>query len=700
MKRSMVQRARRCMTALLAAAAVSVGFLQGSMSQPVSAEGVKLSDFEGMFDAYSTNRNIWDDFFKWPKPVAVDNFAEDWTVNADGMLESTGGGKMNLLYTKEKYTDFTMTFRYKHGPDENGAAHLYVGIGAPESGATLGANGELLEHSPTLLRIYQVGSYQYAPTSDGKDSWYGPGNLFKDETAKNAVHTVTISVTGSTMTMKVDGQPMGALALTNYEGGHIFFGAGMTVDAIGLPEIEDRTPTNDFDGFSSYYTERVGSDKLVSAEPTDYWIENEGTLLRDVQAVSGSNEGDWNETANHLNNMAYLFIEGEYTGYENYTVELDYTMGSGAWGRAYIGFGATENVTWRQKGGGTVFFTDSGGATCFEGNMNENGKILRSEFGTTLEGFDPKATHHLKFTFRDGIVTLEVDGTEVRVLTQPDYMAGGRIFLASNSTGTTFSNIKIAKLSSVPDGAAFAGYDEWYSADIRSEALEDVAEGTNWSIDGGIISRKAVDPALTDSRNYLDMAYLYLSDKTYTNFKLELDYKHGYSGWHRSPVGFGAELGKHFMEENGGVTVLVQPEAIVHFDGNINTNGEFEENVFWAAYDENGNNLTVISPYDANAWHHLSLTVQDGYATLTIDEFPYVYEIPLPSSYNGGYLYLCSNSVASQYKNIVIEDLSVDIDPGAQAGWTPTAEDIAFDFSGRQASVDVFQWEYKEIQTK
>ena len=181
MKRSMVQRARRCMTALLAAAAVSVGFLQGSMSQPVSAEGVKLSDFEGMFDAYSTNRNVWDDFFNWPKPVAVDNFAEDWTVNADGMLESTGGGKLNLLYTKETYTDFTMTFKYKHQSD---GACLYVGIGAPESGATLGKNGELLDPSPTLLRIYQVGNYQYAPTSEGKDSWYGPGNLFKDETAK------------------------------------------------------------------------------------------------------------------------------------------------------------------------------------------------------------------------------------------------------------------------------------------------------------------------------------------------------------------------------------------------------------------------------------------------------------------------------------------------------------------------------------
>ena len=439
MKRSMIQRAGKGLAALLLAVAVSTGVL------PASAEAAEMSDFEAVFDAYSTNRNIWDDFFNWPKPVAVDNFAEDWTVNADGMLESTGGGKLNLLYTKKTYTDFTMTFKYKHQSD---GACLYVGIGAPESGATLGKNGELLEHSPTLLRIYQVGNYQYAPTSEGKDSWYGPGNLFKDdEAAQNAVHTVTISVTGSAMTMKVDGQSLGTLALTNYEGGHIFFGAGMTVDAIGLPEIEDTTPTNDFDGFSSYYTDRVGRDKLKAAEPTDYWIEDEGAISRDAQTISGEEGQDWNEKANHLNNMAYLFIEGEYTGYENYTVELDYTLGSGGWRRAYIGFGAKDDVTRREENGGSVFFTDGGGATCFEGNLVENGTVTKGWNGTTLESFNADASHHLKLTFQDGSITVEVDGQVVQTLENKAYYAGGRIFLASNSTGTKFENIQIKEIA-------------------------------------------------------------------------------------------------------------------------------------------------------------------------------------------------------------------------------------------------------------
>ena len=446
MKRSMIQRAGKGLAALLLAVAVSTGVLPASAE---AAETPVLADYEAVFDAYSTNRNIWDDFFNWPEPepVAADDFTEYWTINADGMLESTGGGKLNLLYTKEKYTDFTMTFRYKHGPDEKGAAHLYVGIGAPESGATLGTKGELLDPSPTLLRIYQVGNYQYAPKPNGEDDWYGPGNLFKDDTAKNAVHTVTISVTGSTMTMKVDGQPLGALALTNYEGGHIFFGAGMTVDAIGLPEIEDRTPTNDFDGFSSYYTDRVGRDKLKAAEPTEYWIEDEGAISRDAQTISGEEGQDWDEKANHLNNMAYLFIEGEYTDYENYTVELDYTLGSGGWRRAYIGFGATKNVTWREENGGSVFFTDDAGNVCFEGNLVENGTVTKGEGGTKPEGFDAAESHHLKLTFQGRSITVEVDGQVVKTLDNKAYYAGGRIFLASNSTGTKFENIQIKEIA-------------------------------------------------------------------------------------------------------------------------------------------------------------------------------------------------------------------------------------------------------------
>ena len=444
MKRTMIQRMGKSTAALLLAAAVSVGFLQGAMTQPVSAEAAELSDFEAVFDAYSTETNAWDGLFGWSR-IEKCTLSEKWATNEEGMLSAAEGadGKLNLLYTKQEYTDFTMTFRYKMGTSSD----FYLGIGAPKSGAALGKNGELLDPSPTVLEIYKNGSYQYAPTSGGGDSWYGPGNLFKDDTAQNAVHTVTISVTGSTMTMEVDGRPLENLTLTNYKGGHIFFGAGWTSEAFSLPVIEDTAPTNDFDGFSSYYTDRVGRDELTDAEPTEYWIEDEGAISRDAQTISGEGGSEWNETANHLNNMAYLFIEGEYTGYENYTLELDYTLGSGGWRRAYIGFGATDDVSWREENGGSVFFTDDGGSVCFEGNLVENGTVTKGWTGTKPEGFDAAESHRLKLTFQGGSITVEVDGQVVQTLENKAYYAGGRIFLASSSTGTKFENIRIKEIA-------------------------------------------------------------------------------------------------------------------------------------------------------------------------------------------------------------------------------------------------------------
>ena len=485
MKRTMIQRMGKSTAALLLAAAVSVGFLQGAMTQPVSAEAAELSDFEAVFDAYSTKRNVWDDFFNWPKPepVAADDFTEYWTINAEGMLESTGGGKLNLLYTKEKYTDFTMTFRYKHGPDEKGAAHLYVGIGAPESGATLGKNGELLEHSPTLLRIYQVGNYQYAPTSEGKDSWYGPGNLFKDDTAKNAVHTVTISVTGSTMTMKVDGQPLGALALTNYEGGHIFFGAGMTVDAIGLPEIT--TPTNDFDGFSSYYSENITSgdenaQDLQKVSPTDYWTEDNGKIVR--RNVLHSTDATDNLY------IASLFYNAQ--EYQNFELEVDVTAGTNYWRRAFIGFGADMGKHYQQAGGGIAVFMDNGANGVWLnqcGNLgNDDGNFSRDGWGNFYEGLSLNDTQHLRLVMQDRILSVYVndDPTPTKFL-MPDWYDGGYIYFASNSTGASFANIKIKEIpGDAPAGSQNShlyGEGALFIGDSISYGAEDTPKGYAWA---------------------------------------------------------------------------------------------------------------------------------------------------------------------------------------------------------------------------
>ena len=68
--------------------------------------------------------------------------------------------------------------------------------------------------------------------------------------------------------------------------------------------------------------------------------------------------------------------------------------------------------------------------------------------------------------------------------------------------------------------SSWSGYKEYYSSDITKNALTKVQEGTNWAIEDGVIRRKAQESGMDDCRKYLDMAYLYLNDKKYTNFRV------------------------------------------------------------------------------------------------------------------------------------------------------------------------------------
>lgn len=482
MKRTMIQRMGKSTAALLLAAAVSVGFLQGAMTQPVSAEAAELSDFEAVFDAYSTKTNAWDGLFGWSE-IEKCTLSEKWATNEEGMLSAKVGadGKLNLLYTKQEYTDFTMTFRYKMGTSSD----FYLGIGAPKSGAALGKNGELLDPSPTVLEIYKNGSYQYAPTSGGGDSWYGPGNLFKDDTAQNAVHTVTISVTGSTMTMEVDGRPLENLTLTNYKGGHIFFGAGWTSEAFSLPVIEDTAPTNDFEGYTSYYSPDIASDSedaepLTEADPADYWTEKDGVITRKEAPSSGdAMDGMY---------MAALFADGRY---ENFELEVDVLPGTNNWRRALIGIGAEEKGKhFHQAGGGLAIFLDNGvggAAICKCGNItNFDGKFSRDGWGESYEGTSLDTAHHLRLVLKDRILTIYFDDCETpTVFMMPDWYDGGYIYFAANSTGAAFSNIQIREIEGdTPAGdtdSHLYGKGALFIGDSICFGVGDTPEGRGWA---------------------------------------------------------------------------------------------------------------------------------------------------------------------------------------------------------------------------
>ena len=606
-------------------------------------------------------------------------------------------GLMAELFLKERtYENFELNVDITRGT--NGWQRAFVGFGAQM--------GRHFQQSGGGTMVYLDHEFLRYGGWDDENSTYKEGDwgLTCDGIGDDDTFHLRLLVMGGVAYVYVNdsAEPTKFAISENYRGGYIYLASNAsdtTYANLTVEEIPEGV-FNNFSDFSSYYTERVSGEALVSADPAQYWTELNGVITRKKQNMGENQEhGSWDECSYHLDKMAYLFLNGAYTEHENYQIELDYRGGTGAWARTYMGFGAGKTSTWREKDGGTVFFADGSGYTIFEGNLYRNGTIEKNVGGKQLKNYKDGERHHMKLVCRGGIYTIYVDDVEVKTLVVNKYNQGGRFFLATNSSGTEFSNIKVTILPD--DSTGFGGYDEWYSPNISTTPLTDVKEGTNWSIVDGVITRKAIDldaQEVKESKVYdVDVAYLYLTDKTYTNFKVELDYKHGNTGWRRSPIGFGAEIGKSFLDEDGGITCFSQPDGIVQITGNIRFNGTFGESVTWATYDENGKDISTIKPYDSEEWHHMVMEVEGGYVTVIIDGFSYHYELSLPGHYKGGYLYLTSNSAASQYRNITIEDYSER--DQEDSGWSPKQEDTEFDFGWRKKedTDSIWKWLYKKI---
>ena len=606
-------------------------------------------------------------------------------------------GLISELFLKERtYENFELNVDIARGT--NGWRRAFVGFGAE-----LGRHFQQSGGGTMVYLDHEV--LRYGGWDDENNTYReGDWGLSYDGIGEDDIFHLRLLVMGGVAYVYVNNsaEPTKFAISENYRGGYIYLASNAsdtTYANLTVEEIPEGV-FNNFSDFSSYYTDRVSGEALVSADPAQYWTELDGVITRKKQNMGENQEhGNWDECSYHLDKMAYLFLNGAYTEHENYQIELDYRGGTGAWARAYMGFGAGKTSTWREKDGGTVFFADGSGNTIFEGNLYRNGTIEKNVSGKQLENYKDGERHHLKLVCRGGIYRIYVDDVEVKTLVVNKYNQGSRFFLATNSSGTEFANIKVTILPD--DSAGFGGYDEWYSPNISTTPLTDVKEGTNWSIVDGVITRKAIDldaQEVEESKLYdVDVAYLYLTDKTYTNFKVELDYKHGNTGWRRSPIGFGAEIGKSFLDKDGGITCFSQPEGIVQITGNIRFNGTFGESVTWATYDKNGKDISTLKPYDREGWHHMVMEVEGGYVTVIIDGFSYHYELSLPGHYKGGYLYLTSNSAASQYRNITIEDYSER--DQEDSGWNPKQEDTEFDFGWRKKedTDSIWKWLYRKI---
>ncbi len=584
------------------------------------------------------------------------------------------------------YTDFDSSFKVAF-PDGVGTSYSYMMMGALTSYQSY---NDLTETGVQLLTIRQT------VTDSGKTlairlNGGGWSEEFTPETALSEPYDLTFKINGSALTVNMGETELLKSELSSkYAGGMVSVGTpneGVTFSSI---KIES---TANFDGvFDSYFASELATEacggRLEKADFKDYWYTEGGMVVR-----NGKSTAD-----NHTKNMAVLYIDPN--KYNNFEVSLRYKTVADR--GAYVGFGAEKGKSWwahtknpeeraweMDKGNNIVYLIRSGAVeagpikTYIEGSnestwwydtwMTQSGTL----FSTTEEN---ESYHTLKIRVENGMMTVWINDNSQGTITLAEYKEG-YIYFAASMSGVSFTVPRITDFDNEPE-YDFSQYTSYYTKDVKDD-MKKVDANDYWRINSdGNLERKTV--MANDTRDLYEMAYLKVNDTDYSNFTLELDYKHGTSGWGRFFIGFGAtEDGKTWHQANGGISLTIMTEGVVEYNGNFGADGGHASTIFWAIMDDDGTKHQVVPNYKRSAWHHLYMEVAAGICTVRIDDYNWDYELVLPADFDPRNIFIASNSSAAQIRQISITDTSALFPPDTSTGWEPTDEDIYFDFSRR-----------------
>ena len=208
-------------------------------------------------------------------------------------------------------------------------------------------------------------------------------------------------------------------------------------------------------------------------------------------------------------------------------------------------------------------------------------------------------------------------------------------------------------------GEEFEEFASYYSDYIKADDnkavdLEPASADVYWTKKDGTITRKSTveDVENGDVGDYYSMAELFLKEKKYTDFELNVDISVGTNGWNRAFVGFGAKMGRHFQQSGGGTMVFLESGKLRHGGW---TGSGYNEGT-------DGLNHELWEDYYENRPIHLRLVVQNKTATVYVGNAEEGTTFDLPADYDGGYIYLASNTTGASYSNLRVEELTNDID--------------------------------------
>ncbi len=180
------------------------------------------------------------------------------------------------------------------------------------------------------------------------------------------------------------------------------------------------------------------------------------------------------------------------------------------------------------------------------------------------------------------------------------------------------------------------------------------APGNSWSVSSnGYISRGGIGEYSGGRKGTFGAAALYYNQKL-KNFEVELDYRHGNSGWRWFQIlGFGADkIGDVYTDS--GYMAYVEREGDITLAGSIGGESLNVANPFPASMLMEGYNDKYLRiAKGADEWHHIRLSVINGVLRIIGDDGS-MRKVSLDKSYGGGYIYLLENSANTAIRNLSI----------------------------------------------
>ena len=340
----------------------------------------------------------------------------DWNVPCG--FKITEEENMNIYrYGENAYDDFTLSAVIA------GSSPVYIGIS--ESGTEMpgtASDGVIccIENGGLTVRKY-IGS-------DETNGFYA--------LASDSVQSISLNLKDGELSLFADGS---TYVLGDECGiGSPFIKAGeSTIRGVGF------LFSNIF-GTESGYSVSIAAAAQTKSELNSYWkIGADGSFTRCNTDANGESPGqEWYNNSNHIADMAFVYFRERGTADSLLTFKVK--AGSTRWGRIYAGIGGHPGKSWRNTGGGVVFYIDGSGNLLASGFLNSETAYAEGDLLGVIDNYDINKEYTISIRRQNGFLTVFVNGESLAVLQDREWLQEGCIYFASNSEGAAVSDIRLS----------------------------------------------------------------------------------------------------------------------------------------------------------------------------------------------------------------------------------------------------------------